>query len=252
LLYTGLGWGPTSDIDEDFCFETFSENNTLDQSQYTYWNDSAAPFYGYILSYTNDHILEWLAQSFKPSMSPLTKVKIWLWKLWGENQPPGKPNTPVGPLSCKIKVEYTYTTSTNDINGHQIYYQWDWDDSSTSQWIGPYSSGEEINTTHVWNYKGIYHVRVKARDAWWNEESNWSNNLTVISIKPICGDVNGDDIIDISDAVNLIEYIFSGGVAPRPICAGDANGDGYVDISDAVYLISYIFSGGPPPGECCK
>lgn len=67
-----------------------------------------------------------------------------------------------------------------------------------------------------------------------------------------CGDANGDGAIDISDAVSIISYIFSGGAAPGA-CGGtghglgDANGDGAVDISDAVYLISHIFSGGPAP-----
>ncbi|TFH65295.1 MAG: hypothetical protein E4G91_03005 [Candidatus Zixiibacteriota bacterium] len=63
----------------------------------------------------------------------------------------------------------------------------------------------------------------------------------------LCGDPNADGSVDISDAVYLISYIFSGGAAPQPILAGDANHDGSVDISDAVYLIAYIFSGGPHP-----
>ncbi|TFH64543.1 MAG: hypothetical protein E4G91_05475 [Candidatus Zixiibacteriota bacterium] len=66
-----------------------------------------------------------------------------------------------------------------------------------------------------------------------------------------CGDANGDGGIDISDAVFLISYIFSGGGAPGdcnyPNGKGDANGDGGVDISDAVFLIAYIFSGGGTP-----
>jgi|GEM_PF-2556053 len=66
-----------------------------------------------------------------------------------------------------------------------------------------------------------------------------------------CGDANSDGGIDISDAVFLISYIFSGGAAPG-FCnyvsgKGDASGNGGVDISDAVYLISYIFAGGGPP-----
>lgn len=68
-----------------------------------------------------------------------------------------------------------------------------------------------------------------------------------------CGDANSDGIVDISDAVFLIQYIFAGGYAPYPLCSGDANGDGSVNISDAVYLIAYIFSGGPAPvTKCCE
>ncbi len=66
------------------------------------------------------------------------------------------------------------------------------------------------------------------------------------------GDVNGSGTINISDAVYLIAYIFSGGAAPTPypICSGDANKDCKVNISDAVYLIAYIFSGGTAPCTC--
>ncbi|MCX6831176.1 MAG: S8 family serine peptidase [candidate division Zixibacteria bacterium] len=64
------------------------------------------------------------------------------------------------------------------------------------------------------------------------------------------GDPNNDLQIDVSDALYLIPYIFSGGPAPVPnICTGDANCDGGVDISDAVFIISYVFSGGAAP---CK
>ncbi len=63
----------------------------------------------------------------------------------------------------------------------------------------------------------------------------------------IPGDPNHDGGIDISDAVYLIAYIFSGGSAPIPLIAGDANCDGMDDISDVVYLIAYIFSGGHAP-----
>jgi hypothetical protein len=68
----------------------------------------------------------------------------------------------------------------------------------------------------------------------------------------LCGDANGDASVDISDAVSLIAYIFSGGSAPNPVLAGDANCDVAVDISDVVYLIAYIFSGGLAPCAACK
>ena len=68
----------------------------------------------------------------------------------------------------------------------------------------------------------------------------------------ICGDASGDGMVDISDAVSLLAYIFSGGPAPNPLATGDANCDGTVDISDAVYLIAYIFSGGAAPCTGCN
>ncbi len=68
----------------------------------------------------------------------------------------------------------------------------------------------------------------------------------------VCGDANGSGTVNISDAVYLISYIFSGGLAPSPLLAGDANCSGSVNISDAVYLIAYIFSGGAAPCAGCK
>lgn len=67
----------------------------------------------------------------------------------------------------------------------------------------------------------------------------------------ICGDADGNEIVNISDAVFLIDYVFGGGPAPNPLVAGDTNCDDIVNISDAVYLIAYIFGGGPAPCELC-
>jgi hypothetical protein len=67
----------------------------------------------------------------------------------------------------------------------------------------------------------------------------------------VCGDANGSATVNISDAVYLIAYIFTGGPAPNPLLSGDANCDSAVNISDAVYLIAYIFSGGPAPCAGC-
>jgi hypothetical protein len=66
------------------------------------------------------------------------------------------------------------------------------------------------------------------------------------------GDVNADNAINISDAVYLIAWIFSGGPAPVPLTlVGDVNCDTTTNISDCVYIIAYIFCGGPAPcGPC--
>jgi hypothetical protein len=61
------------------------------------------------------------------------------------------------------------------------------------------------------------------------------------------GDADGNGVVDISDAVWVISFIFGGGPAPIPLSAGDADCSGACDISDAVYLIAYIFTGGPAP-----
>jgi len=73
---------------------------------------------------------------------------------------------------------------------------------------------------------------------------------TLTIVRPyMCGDANGDETINVADAVYMISYVFSGGPAPEPLEAGDANCDGTENIADAVYIVAHIFGGGPPP--CC-
>lgn len=64
----------------------------------------------------------------------------------------------------------------------------------------------------------------------------------------IRGDANGDGIIDLGDAVCILNYLFKGDDPPDPLDAGDANCDGIVDLGDAIYLLNYLFKGGDPPG----
>jgi hypothetical protein len=73
-----------------------------------------------------------------------------------------------------------------------------------------------------------------------------------LRIKPqyFCGDVNGDEMVNVADAVFIINYVFKGGPAPEPIESGDVNCDLEGNIGDAVYLINYVFNGGPEP--CCR
>ncbi|MEE9443545.1 MAG: M28 family peptidase [candidate division Zixibacteria bacterium] len=63
----------------------------------------------------------------------------------------------------------------------------------------------------------------------------------------IRGDANGDRMVNVGDAVFLINFVFKGGPAPDPIVLGDAFCDSNVNIGDAVYLINHIFKDGPGP-----
>jgi hypothetical protein len=63
----------------------------------------------------------------------------------------------------------------------------------------------------------------------------------------ICGNANGDQSVNVSDAVYIINYVFVGGDPPDPLASGDANCDGSANVSDAVYIINYVFVGGNAP-----
>jgi len=70
---------------------------------------------------------------------------------------------------------------------------------------------------------------------------------TIGATASVRGDVNGDLVIDISDLVYLVDYMFTSGPPPVSQTAGDVDGDGVIDISDLVYLVDYMFNNGPPP-----
>ncbi|MCP4569852.1 MAG: hypothetical protein GY841_19910 [FCB group bacterium] len=63
----------------------------------------------------------------------------------------------------------------------------------------------------------------------------------------ICGDANGDEALNVGDAVSLINYVFKGGPAPEPLEAGLTNGDEVINVGDAVYMINFVFKGGDDP-----
>jgi predicted lactoylglutathione lyase len=93
------------------------------------------------------------------------------------NDPPYKPNKPTGPASGKAGIEYYYYAVTTDPENDQIYYKFDWGDGSFSNWIGPYTSGKEVNLSHTWA-QGSYKICVKTKDIY-DAESGWSDPLTI-------------------------------------------------------------------------
>ena len=95
-----------------------------------------------------------------------------------ENQRPNKPSRPSGPSSGNINEEYTFSTSTIDPDGDEIFYLFDWGDGHTSFWYGPYDSGEECSASNIWFERGTFEVRVKAQDVH-GGESEWSDPLIV-------------------------------------------------------------------------
>ena len=97
----------------------------------------------------------------------------------GVTVPPNKPSTPAGQINGKPGVEYTYTTTNTDPAGGDFYYLFSWDDKTYSGWVGPFASGATGNATHVWNKKGNYQIKVKARNSY-GIESEWSDPLSVI------------------------------------------------------------------------
>jgi len=121
-------------------------------------------------------------------------------RLWSSNpsDPPETPTKPVGPTQGVINEEYTFSTSTTEPDGEQIYYMFDWGDGTYSEWIGPYSSGQTCYGYNAWTELGDYEIRVTAKDEH-NAQSDWSDALVISIIEneapndpSIDGQTNGE------------------------------------------------------------
>lgn len=67
------------------------------------------------------------------------------------------------------------------------------------------------------------------------------------------GDSNGDAVLDVSDAITTLGFLFLGDNSPACRAAADSNADGNFDISDAIFILNFLFLGGEafsPPTEC--
>ena len=95
-----------------------------------------------------------------------------------DNQRPDKPDPPSGPDSGKPGTEYTYSSSTSDSDGDQVFYLWDWGDGNFSEWFGPYDPDDTCEASYAWEVKGDYEVKVMAKDVN-SGESEWSEPLSV-------------------------------------------------------------------------
>jgi hypothetical protein len=96
---------------------------------------------------------------------------------------------------------------------------------------------------------GTWYWRVQATNSYSMLSGYQADPFSLTIATYVTGDLDGNELINVSDAVYGIDYVFNEGPAPNPMECGDVNCDGSVNISDVVYLIDYIFGGGPPPCE---
>jgi hypothetical protein len=108
-----------------------------------------------------------------------------------------------------------------------------------------------LSGTPVWPATYYFTVAVSSSD-----EPPLADTMTCameVTERPyVCGDTDSNGLVNVSDVVYLINYIFGGGPAPLPLESGDVDCNGVVNIPDAVYLIAYIFGGGPEPCAGCS
>ncbi len=97
----------------------------------------------------------------------------------------------------------------------------------------------------------VYYYKVRAKDAE-GQLSGYSDYVRVVVGNPqeyICGDVNGDGLLDVSDAGYLLQHILCGGTEPSYYGQSEVDDCENINISDVAYLLSYLYYGGPAPCE---
>jgi uncharacterized delta-60 repeat protein len=118
--------------------------------------------------------------------------------------------------------------------------------NGTVEWIARYSAGVPQGddwATAVCVDQDNY---VYVTGCSYGSGTGW-DYATIKYVQFLRGDANGDGVINVTDVVYLINYLFIDGPAPDPVLVGDVNCDGVVNVTDVVYLINYLFIGGPPP-----
>jgi hypothetical protein len=100
---------------------------------------------------------------------------------------------------------------------------------------------------------GYEFMLVLVRDPYGGEAEAgiYTNDIFDSEYSCLCGDADGNSIVDLGDAVYIQNYLFRGfDPPPDPIERADANNDCVVDMADVIYMLNYLFKYDSPP-ECC-
>jgi hypothetical protein len=76
------------------------------------------------------------------------------------------PNIPIitGPNHGTPGIEYTFCINISDPDNDTLYVLWNWGDGTSSEWLGPYTSGTEVCDSHIWNKTGTFTISVTVID----------------------------------------------------------------------------------------
>jgi parallel beta-helix repeat protein len=139
------GWFNAKDLCED---------NNWDNN---YWDDYSG---------SGEYIIP---GGFSKDTNPLTEQWI--------NHPP---ETPIinGSTSGTIGSEDEYTIFVTDPDRHDFFMYIDWGDENIIEYTGPIlesiSNQEGIHLTYSWSEEGTYKIRIKVKDEYYGDESEWA------------------------------------------------------------------------------
>ncbi len=108
-----------------------------------------------------------------------------------------------------------------------------------------------VSIKSIYDYERIYaSVEIKDRSGALHD---YGTTSALFGERPSPrGDVDGNQTVDLTDAILLLTHLFLGSYTPSPYSlsyASDLDGLGGADITDAVLLLQWRFAGGPAPVE---
>jgi hypothetical protein len=158
IAYGQPGWNDPMDGSSqslDYFFTTCCTSGNYTQGQAHQWSLRQMYVNDLWTAGTYYEMFEWGSLFGNPdlTMGPVTT-----------SDPPATPSKPNGPTHGTINRSYMFSSMSTDPNNDQIYYMFNWDDGTTSAWLGPYSSGLTVSDSHAWTAIGNYTIKVKAKD----------------------------------------------------------------------------------------
>ncbi len=147
------------------------------------------------------------------------------------------------------------------------------DMANTYTYLNPYYGGQSSGSDHYsfyqWGYDAIFAAEGDFFYGGWHKNYDTVDSLDFDYMKEVVkmclataftvardvgykiGDPTWDGIIDVADALYLLNYLYKGGPVPDPLVTGDATCDGEVNLDDVIFLLNFLFRGGPAPPASC-
>ena len=154
--------------------------------------------------------------------------------------------TPISALTCTVHHE-TCTATLNWTN-NDTYQEIQ---LSVNGALTASVAGTDTSTTYVLTSEmTVFNLSVGSLGSCGESLAEVSCTAECLPERFRRGDVNSDTLVDISDAISTLTYLFQGS-AMLCLDAIDTNDDGLIDISDAISTLNYIFGTGavpPAPG----
>lgn len=161
---------------------------------------------------------------------------------------PSTPSTPSAPVTRTLTLvsspagKCTFNVSTVQQIEVQDYIYLRAYPATNYKFVGWYSNGVRISTSAAFNYQMPEHnVTLTAICRYDYDPTNPSEpgntgqeNVDLGQM----GDANGDGLINVADAVHLINVYLAGGVVAGNNIVCDMNDDGKIDVADAVMIVN--------------